>query len=151
MTLLLYLDILLINSFKLYSSIMTDVNAPDNSTILENSHLGGCPPCRGKFTAPLLCMNIFLSLIFSKRLVIFSPSKNILANLLMVRKLLVYFPAITSCLRRGECRVTWSGRELYRSRVRLNRRRHGGAWQELNPWCFDGRCLDCNNLRDIRT
>ena len=59
-------DILLMNSFKLYSSMMTEVNAPDSSTILVNNHLGGCPPCRGKLTAPRLCMIIFYFSLFKK-------------------------------------------------------------------------------------
>ena len=57
------------NSFKMYSSMITEVNAPDSSTILENNHLGGWPPCNGKFTAPLLCMNYILMLFINKNLV----------------------------------------------------------------------------------
>lgn len=37
--------------------MITEANAPDNLTILENSQLGGWPPCSGKLTDPLLFMN----------------------------------------------------------------------------------------------
>jgi hypothetical protein len=43
---------------------MTEANAPDSLTILENSHAGGCPPCSGRLTAPLLCMNNCLFMIY---------------------------------------------------------------------------------------
>ena len=51
------------NSFKLYSSMITDANAPDNLTILENNQLGGWPPCNGRLTAPRLFMDNILWLI----------------------------------------------------------------------------------------
>jgi hypothetical protein len=43
--------------------MITEANAPDSFTILENSQLGGWPPCSGRLTAPLLCMDNFIFII----------------------------------------------------------------------------------------